>query len=400
MAAPTLVQTATNGATGGSNTSLNTVTSTVTLGSNTTTGNTLVITIQAKSNILNGNRGILPTSGNYNATLNSSYTNVGSSTNPQGGFDCISAHNKTSTTIYMQTWCFYATVSSGASFSETFNFESDHTGSFGIVPHFSVTVEEWSGLDSVVGGTGDMEDNVEDTFGFSQTGVSFATDDILAMHHYCDNDPDDDSVVTVGGSTSGVTKSNSTTISGAVRRESYKKTVSSGSTFTITYDDDAGTNGGNLTKIMQVLKLVAVTSTTHSLTSSNIDNTIALGHTHLNKDTQFYEVPYLGSADNASTVILKFDRDTSSGADVNGFSGGIWNQKCLTKTQIRLVLEMFLSPLSTQTPLIHLRCKTSGFLHLTLSRPLTLTLTMCLLATTLALPDLFRQGPSFETLWA
>ena len=327
MAAPTLVQTATAGATGASSAGSVTVTATVALGSNTTTGNKLVITIQSKTNILNGNRGILPTSGNYNATLNSSYTNVGSSSNPQGGFDCISAHNKTSTSIYMQTWCFYATVSSGAAFSETFNFESDHTGTFGIVPHFSITVEEWSGLDSVVGGTGDLQNNVQDTFGISQTGVSFADDDILAMHHYCDNDPDDDSIVTVGASTSGVTKSNSTNITGNIRREAYKKTVSAGSTFSITYDDDAGSNGGNLAKVVQVLKLVAATSTTHQVTSSNIDNTIALGYTNVNKETQFYGVPYLGSADNASTVVLKFDRDTSSGADVNGFSGGVWNQK-------------------------------------------------------------------------
>lgn len=325
MAAPTLVQTATRGSTGASSAGSVTVSTTVGLGSNTTTGNTLVITIQAKTNILNGNRGILPTSGDYNATLNSSYTNVGSSSNPQGGFDCVSAHNKTSTAIYMQTWCFYAAVSSGAAFSETFNFESDHTGTFGIVPHFSVTVEEWSGLDSVVGGTGDMEDNVEDTFGFTQTGVSFANDDILAMHHYCDNDPDDDSVITVNGTATGVTKSNSTNISGNIRRESYRKVVTSGTTFTITYDDDAGTNGGNLTKIMQVLKLVAATSTTHTVTPDGI-NVNSLTTTSLYFDPSDIQVT-LGSTSSGDrtdqVVIQKVD---------NSWDGGYWTSMAHSKS--------------------------------------------------------------------
>jgi len=239
------------------------------LNSDLTSGNVFLITVdirtQKPETTQNSYPDYMPTSGNYNATLNSStWNNLGSYSTT--GMDGLFTFNNAEGGLGDRYTCYaFWTDQLSGSFNETINvqFYGPASGLF-YGGKVVISATEWSGVD------GDdisflqnyTEADIDTNFSETVT-VSLAEDDLVLVNHAIDDDGDDDSTVTIAGASA--TKIHSTSVSAignlpdTLRSESYYHlSTGDASSATVSYDADGGTDQANENKVMYVMKLAAV----------------------------------------------------------------------------------------------------------------------------------------------
>lgn len=326
MSAPTLVQSGFGTAAQSGFISTDFVLScSVSTPSNVTSGNKLLLFIDAKLfSFTGGWQPSVQTSGsNYNPTINSSWTNIGSATCSDSGLDLVYTHNDsgTSSNSSLTHWAFVYDIPTTGAFSETIDISYlAATNSASIIsPNLGVTVQEWSGLDSITAVSNWEEEDTTQVFNVTDTGASYTTSDIVLLAHFSLDDPDDDSTVLV--SSGSATKINSGNIVGNnARGEYYYYAPGSTSSLALYYDDNGPTSDSvNFNKSLQTYKLAGASSTTYANTAEIINT----AHVQCSRD-----IEYQSSVTKDHTVILTiYKGNDSTEGDVNGFSGGVWHSK-------------------------------------------------------------------------
>lgn len=246
-----------------------TVNATLRLDSDLTSGNVFLITVdirtQKPGTTSTDYPDYMPTSGNYNTTLNgSTWNNLGS--HSTDGMDALFTFQNIDNNIGDRYTCYaFWTDQLSGSFNETINvqFYGPASGFF-YGGKVVISATEWSGID---GDDISFLQNYTKTdidADFSETvTVSLAEDDLVLVNHAIDDDGDDDSAVTIAGTSATKIHSTSVTAIGnlpdTLRSESYYYiSTDDASSVAISYDADGGTDEVNENKVMYVMKLAAV----------------------------------------------------------------------------------------------------------------------------------------------
>ena len=252
-----------------------------------TSGNMLLLTVDIRTQKTDSNQvsypDYMPTSGNYNTTLNSStWNNLGS--NATNGMNSLFTFNNAESGLGdRHTSYAFWTDQLWGSFSKTIDvqFYGPAAGLF-YGGKIVISLTEWSGVDS---------DNISFLSSYTETDIAsdfsetetvyVEPDDLILVNHAIDDDSDDDSTVTIAGSSA--TKIHSTSVTAAgnlpdtLRSESYYLLATSeASSVSISYGASGGTDGVNENKAMYVIKLgmsavrISATSTGLSAIASAI----------------------------------------------------------------------------------------------------------------------------------
>ena len=229
-------------------------------------GNLVLITVdirtQKPESTQNSYPDYLPTSGNYNSTLNSStWDNLGSHSTT--GIDALFTFNNAEGALGDRYTCYaFSSNQLSGSFSETINiqFYGPSSGFF-YGGKVVISVSEWSGVDNNDISFLNSYTKTDIDSNFSETvTVDIERDDLVIVSHAIDDDGDDDSTVTIAGSSATKLYSSTVTAVGnlpdTLRSEKYYLAPSTeSSSVAVTYDADGGSDEANENKVMYVIKL-------------------------------------------------------------------------------------------------------------------------------------------------